>query len=101
MDDNNFQQIVIELIREVKDEIKESRQELIQFKQEVNKRFEEVNRRFGEIHQDQREDRKMLMDIWKSRDKVTAQVTWDFIWKATAFNAVMLAFMLFVIKFVA
>lgn len=64
---------------------------------EQDKRFDDVNRRFDEqdkrtdrLENNQREDHSLLMDIWKSRDKVQAQVTWDFIWKAVAINAIIL-----------
>ncbi len=69
--------------------------ELKMERREDNKRSDE---RFSEMKAEQREDRKMLMDIWKSRDKVTARVTWDFMWKAVSFNAVLLAVMLLVLK---
>lgn len=45
------------------------------------------------IQDDQRGDRKILMDLWQSRESVVAKVKWDFIWKTTAFNAVLLTIM--------
>ncbi len=78
---------------------------LKEFKKDVNRRFDDVDRRFeeqgrriGRLEDGQKEDHHLLMDIWKSREKVLAKVTWDFVWKATSFNAVLLVFMFLMLK---
>ncbi len=79
--------IVIKLIENIEKQQDELRNEVKDIKFEIR-----------DMKQDQREDRKMLMDIWKTREKVTARVTWDFVLKATTFNAILLVFMLFMLK---
>ena len=85
---------------------------LKEFKRDVYKKFEQIeksqerlehNQERLEHNQERLEDKyeksnDMLMDIWKSRDSVVAKVTWDFIWKATTVNTVILLYMLFVLK---
>ena len=73
--------------------------------EQVDKRFEQIDKRFEQIHeeiydlkQDRREDRQILMKVFESRDKVIAKITWDFIWKAAAVNAGILALMIWFIK---
>lgn len=71
---------------------------LKEFKNDMRDFKHDTNQKFDELRANQREDHKILMDIWESRDKVIARVTWDFVWKATAFNAILLAFMLIILK---
>ena len=65
---------------------------------EIAKRMDRLEHRVERVEDGQRDDRKLLMDIWQHRDKVTAKVRWDFLWKATAFNGFLLVFMFFVLQ---
>lgn len=66
--------------------------------EQMEKRFEQVDHRMERLEDKQEKDRDMLREIYHSRDKVVARVSWDFIWKATAFNAITLVFMLLILK---
>lgn len=59
-------------------------------KSDMNRRFDEQDKRMNRIEENQREDHHMIMDIWKAREKVTARINFDFIWKAVAVNSVVL-----------
>ena len=91
MSENKFQQIMIELFKELKDDIRS-------LKIDMNKRFKQSDKRLERIEDKQEIDRNMLQKIYHSRNQVTAKVTWDFIWKATAFNAVVLILVLMIFK---
>lgn len=56
---------------------------LKEFKADANNRFEHIEKRMDQIEHQQPEDRQILMDIWKSRDKVTVTFSRTF----TAVNA--------------
>ena len=62
--------------------------------EQIDKRFEQTEHRQERLEDRQESDREMLQKIYHSRDKVVAQVTWNFLWKATAFNAVLLTLMI-------
>jgi chromosome segregation ATPase len=63
----------------------------------LDKKIEDNNKKFEYLYEDikskQKEDHALLMDIWKSRDKVTAEVTWKFISQAGALNMTLLFIM--------
>lgn len=84
----------------IKEELKEFKFEMREFKHDTAQRFSDLhskindtNGRLDRLEQDQFDMKKMLTEIWRSREKVIAQVTWDFIWKAAGVNAVVLLFM--------
>ncbi|MBT4936887.1 hypothetical protein HON22_03125 [Candidatus Peregrinibacteria bacterium] len=62
--------------------------------EQMDKKFEQMEHRQERLEDRQESDREMLQKIYHSRDKVVAQVTWNFLWKATAFNAVLLTLMI-------
>ena len=69
-----------------------------EFKSDVNRRFDEERhyREKMELQIDRLEEQ--VREIYLSRDKVVARVTWDFLWRSTAFNAILLVFMAVVLK---
>jgi chromosome segregation ATPase len=58
-----------------------------------NQKFEHIYEEIKDLKYNQKEDHSLLMDIWKSRDKVTAEVTWKFISQASALNMTLLFIM--------
>ena len=49
----------------------------------IQKHQERLEHKIERIEDAATEDRKMLMDIWKTRNEVTAKLNWDFAWKFT------------------
>lgn len=90
------QKITNEVLYELLKEFKADTQR--QF-QQVQQQFQQIEKRLDRLEENQYHDRRMLMEIWESRDKVVAKVTWDFIWKSLSCNAIILIFMIFIVKF--
>lgn len=61
-----------------------------EFKTDVNKRMDRLEHNQERLQDKQEKMDDLLRDVWKSKDLVVAKVTFDFIWKAVAVNAVVL-----------
>ena len=105
MTEEEFQTTVLQNLQELKTDVqvlKTDVQVLKEDQKELKSDFHELKhdlyRKIDRLEDSQREDKSMIMDLWKSREKVIAQVTWDFMWKATAVNTVLLIMMFLVLK---
>ncbi len=90
MQNNEKIDFLITLIQDFKKDVQD-------FKKDVNTRFDRMERAQERLehNQERLEDKQektddLVREIWKSRDSVRARVTFDFIWKAVAVNALVL-----------
>jgi hypothetical protein len=77
------QDIIVEMLKELS-------KRMDRLEEGFQRQYTELSRRMDRLGHNQEKTDDMVRDIWKSRDKVRAQVTWDFIWKAVAVNGVVL-----------
>ncbi|MFA6917538.1 MAG: hypothetical protein WC285_01725 [Candidatus Gracilibacteria bacterium] len=80
------------------EDFKKFQEEFREFKNDVHRRFEQADKRMDRIEYQQLEDRKMLMDVWQSREKVTVNFPKGFVGINAFISGVISATVAFFIK---
>jgi predicted nuclease with TOPRIM domain len=72
--------------------------ELADFKAEANQRFDRLEKRLDRIEDQQMEDRKIIMDMWREKDKVTATFSRTFAFLNIFIASLVSGFVAFFVK---
>lgn len=87
------EELILDLVKELKTDLRDFKIEVFKRFEQTDKRLDRLEHNFQRLEDHQEEDRKMLFEVWKSRENVVARFTWDFIWKAAGANFVILLLM--------
>lgn len=68
-------QHIKETVRDLKEDFKNFKYEVYNRFDQIDKRFEQVDKRLDGIEYQQREDRKILMELWKEKDNMKLSFT--------------------------
>ena len=69
--------LILEALRDLKEDIRNLRSEMLDRFEQVEKRFEQMERRMDRIEDALRDDRKKLEEVYASRDRVKITFGWQ------------------------
>lgn len=81
-------QHVKETVRDFKEDFKNFKYEIYNRFDQIDKRFEQADKRFERIENQQTEDHKILMELWKEKDNMKLSLTRTLLTVTGLFSAV-------------
>lgn len=75
-------------LQHVKETVRDFKEDFKNFKYEIYNRFDQIDKRFERIENQQTEDHKILMELWKEKDNMKLSLTRTLLTVTGLFSAV-------------